>query len=256
MLQNKVVLVTGGSSGIGKAIAKRLAREGATIAIVASSQISKANEAAKEIIAEGGKAKGYVADVRDSSEVTKLVAAVNEQHGSIDILVNSAGIFLPTPIGESDIATFDQMIDVNIRSTFYCINAVTPIMKANGGGAIVCLASVAATLGIAEFSTYCATKAAVSMMVKSLALELAPLNININAICPGNTATPMNEAMRTDASQKELLDSLSKATPSQRIFSQPEDIAELALFLASPSGKAMHGSSVLMDEGLSAGISF
>ena len=255
MLQGKIALVTGGSSGIGKAIAKRFARAGARVAVVASAHVDKAKTVVAEILAEGGEAHGYAVDVRDRGAVRSLVSEVEKRHGTIGILVTSAGIFLPTPIGAVDPAVFDQMIDVNVKGTFHCIDAVVPSMRAAGGGRIICLSSAADRLGIAGFATYCATKGAVTMMVKSLALELAPHNININAISPGNTATPMNEGMRTDPAQRVLLESLNAATPSQRNFSEAEDIAELALFLASPPARAMHGSSVLIDEGLSAGVS-
>ena len=128
-------------------------------------------------------------------------------------------------------------------------------MKAKGSGKIICISSAADRIGISGFSTYCATKGAVSMMVKSLALELAPHGININAISPGNTTTPMNEGMRTDPAQKVLLDSINATVPSIRNFSEPEDVAELAVFLVSPAGIAMHGSALLIDEGLCAGVS-
>jgi NAD(P)-dependent dehydrogenase (short-subunit alcohol dehydrogenase family) len=254
MLQGKIALVTGGSSGIGKAIAKRFARAGARVAVVASSNMDKAKAAVAEIVADGGEAYPYVVDVRERKAVRSLVSEVERRYGTIGILVTSAGIFLPTPIGEADPTVFDQMIDVNVKGTFHCIEAVVPSMKAAGVGRIICLSSAADRLGIAGFATYCATKGAVTMMVKSLALELAPHNININAISPGNTATPMNEGMRTDPAQRALLETLNAATPSLRNFSEAEDIAELALFLASPPARAMHGSSVLIDEGLSAGV--
>jgi 3-oxoacyl-[acyl-carrier protein] reductase len=255
MLQGKVTVVTGGSSGIGKAIAKRFAQAGARVAVAASNDIGKAKAVVAEIQAAGGEAYACAVDVRDRAAVRSLVADVEKRYGTVEILVTSAGIFLPTPIGDVDPAVFNQMVDVNIKGTFHCVDAVVPGMKKAGGGRIICLSSAADRLGIAGFATYCATKGAVTMMVKSLALELAPHNININAISPGNTATPMNEGMRTDPAQRKLLETLNAATPSQRNFSEAEDVAELALFLASPPARAMHGSSVLIDEGLSAGVS-
>lgn len=254
MLAGKVALVTGGSSGIGKAIARRFAAGGAKVAVVASADVSRARKAADEIKAAGGDAAGYAADVRDPAQVSELVSRVGADMGRIDLLVTAAGIFEPTPIGTGAAAVFDRTIDTNLKAVFHCIDAVVPMMKSIGGGRIIAISSVAAQMGVNQFSAYCASKAAVSMLVRSLALELAPLNININAIAPGNTATPMNEAMRTDPAQAAFLDGLRAATPSTRIFSEPEDIAEMAWFLAGPAARAMHGSTVLMDEGISAGL--
>lgn len=256
MLEGKVAVVTGGSSGIGKSVALRLAAGGAKVAVVASGNIGKAQEVVREIEAAGGAGAAYAADVRKPGDLARLVEEVEGALGPINILVTSAGIFLPTPIGEADLDTFDQMVDVNLKGSFYTVNAVVPGMKKLGGGKIVCMSSAADRLGIAGFSTYCATKGGVTQMVKSLALELAPLNININAVSPGNTATPMNSAMRNDPEQRSLLEALNAATPSQNNFSSSDDVAELVYFLvASPGSNGMHGSSVVCDEGLSAGVS-
>ncbi|MBB6123670.1 SDR family NAD(P)-dependent oxidoreductase [Sphingobium subterraneum] len=256
VVEGKVALVTGSSSGIGKSVALRLAKAGAKVAVVASSSVAKAQTVVDEIVAAGGTAAPFAVDLRNPDAVAGLVGDVEQQLGPVEILVTSAGIFLPTPIGDADLGTFNQMVDVNLKGTFYCVNAVVPGMKKLGGGKIVCLSSAADRLGIAAFATYCATKGGVTQMVKSLALELAPHNININAVCPGNTATPMNEAMRTDPSQRTLLDSLNAAVPSNNKFSSSDDVAELCYFLiASPGSNGMHGSSVLCDEGLSAGVS-
>lgn len=254
MLKGKTVVVTGGSSGIGKAIALRFAREGASVAVVASKDLTKADVVVRDIQATGGAARGYVVDVRDNAAVRELLAKVKEDQGPVDVLVTSAGVFVPNPLGDESVALFNQMIDINVKGTFHCVNAVVPQMKASGGGTIICLSSAADRLGIGSFSAYCASKAAVSMMAQTLALELAQHRININAISPGNTATPMNEGMRNDPAQAGLMNALKAATPSTRIFSDPEDVAELALFLTSPAGRAMHGSSIVMDEGLSAGV--
>lgn len=255
MLKNKTAIVTGGSSGIGAAIAKRLGASGANVAVVASSDRNKAKLISDDIIAKGGAAEPFVADVRDRKSIADLVQAVTEQWSPPTILVAAAGVFSPNAIGEKQgMEVFDQTIDTNLKSVYYCIDAVVPGMAAAGGGAIVAISSVAAMVGVRQHSAYCASKAAISMMVRALALELAPQNININAVAPGNTRTPMNEPMRTDPALAGFLEALKERTPSARIFSEPEDIAEMVHLMVSPAGRAMHGSTVLMDEGISAGI--
>ncbi|WP_293972041.1 SDR family oxidoreductase [Sphingopyxis sp.] len=254
MFKGKTALVTGGSSGIGKAVSLQLAREGAHVEVVASSDMAKAEAVVAEIAAAGGSATPHVADVRRPDHVAQLVGNVEGLRGGIDMLVTAAGVFQPSPIGATDLETFDQMVDTNFRSAFLCVNAVAPGMAARGSGKIVCFSSVASVIGVKGFSAYCATKAAVSMMVRSLAIELAPQGININAVAPGNTATPMNAAVRTDPANIAFLEEMKKRTPSPQVFSDPEDIAGLVLFLLSHRARAMHGSTVLMDEGLSAGI--
>ncbi len=247
----KIALVTGGSQGIGEAICRRLAAEGATVAVLASSSQAKAEAVAATL---GYGARGYVADVSVRAQMQALIAQVSGDLGRIDILVNSAGIFLPTPAGEADESVMDRMIDTNLKGTFLAIDAVVPLMKAQGGGAIVNLASVAGVAGIATYAIYCATKAGIIMMTRSLAQELAPYGIRVNAVAPGNTETPMNEAIRTEAKNRPMLEAMAARTPSRRTYSSPEDMAGMVAFLASDEARSMHGSTVLMDEGISAGI--
>ncbi len=253
-LSGKVALVTGGSSGIGEAIAKRLAQDGASVAVVASVSLAKAESVCKAIRADGGSASPYAADVRRAEAVVELVNKVCESHGGLDILVNSAGVFFPTVVGETAEADSDRMFDVNIKGVWNCINAAVPGMKERGGGKIVNLSSVSAYVGVGNFSIYCASKAAIMMMTRSLACDLAPFDININAIAPGNTETPMNEGFRTDPANAEYLQAMEKATPSNTTFTKPEEIAELVYFLVSDAARPMHGTTVLIDEGISAGI--
>jgi NAD(P)-dependent dehydrogenase (short-subunit alcohol dehydrogenase family) len=252
-LNGKVALITGGSSGIGEAIARVFAREGAKVAVVASSNPAKSEAVAESIRSAGGEASAFVADVRSVEAVEGLVTAVLAAHGTIDILVNSAGVFFPTEIGRTSEADCDRMIDTNLKGLYFAINAVAPVMQRNGSGKIINVASVAAFVGSAKYPLYCAAKAAVVALTRALALQLAPSGIHINAIAPGNTATPINEAIRTApefAEQRARIDAL---TPSRRKFSPPEDIAAGALFLASDESRAMHGATLLLDEGRAAG---
>jgi NAD(P)-dependent dehydrogenase (short-subunit alcohol dehydrogenase family) len=253
-LESKVAFVTGASSGIGAAVARRFAQEGAHVAVIASSDLAKAQAVVREIEGRGGTAWACVCDVRKRSAVEKAVQAAAVALGPIDIVVNSAGVYYATPIGKTSEEEADRMIDINLKGTFNVINTVAPLMQKAGNGKIVNFASVAATLGVRERSLYCATKAAVAQMTRALARELAPFNVNCNAVAPGNTATPMNEKTRTDPVYAQQLAGMKAATPSPRTYSDPEDIANVVLFLASDESRSMHGAVVLADEGISTGI--
>lgn len=257
-LKGKVALVTGGSQGIGEAVVKALFADGASVAVVASSAIEKAEKVCRALGADTAAAeqvaKPYTADVRKQAEVENLVRSVVADFGQIDILVNCAGVFYPSPAGETPLATSDQMIDINLKGTWNLINAVAPHMKSRKAGRIVSIASVAGFMGFGNYAVYCATKAGIVMMTRALACELAPSGINVNCVAPGNTATPMNEDIRTNAELKGMLDYMAAKTPSGRTYSEPEDIAGAVLFLVSDASRAMHGSCMLMDEGFSAGI--
>lgn len=252
--QNKVALVTGGSQGIGERISERLAQEGAVVAVVASSDESKAQGVADRIKSSGNRAVGHVADVRSADQIRTVIDRVLASEGRIDFLVNSAGVFFPTPAGETDMTDIDRMVDINLKGPFNTINATVPHMKSAGGGKIVNIASVAAMFGLSGYALYSATKAGVVMMTRALAVELAPRGININAIAPGNTATPMNENIRTDPAFKPMLEAMTARTPSGQVYSSPDEIASLALYLLSDEARPIHGATVLIDEGFSAGM--
>ncbi len=249
----KVVLVTGGSQGIGAAICERFAAAGATVAVVASNNRNKAQIVADAIENGGGNARAFACDVAKVTEINTLVSDVLAAFGRIDILVNSAGVFYPTLIGETDEGMFDRMCDINLKGTFFVCNAVALHMIERGSGKIINLGSTSGVIGRSQFLIYSATKAGVIHMTRSLGVALAPHGINVNAISPGNTTTPMNEHVRTQSEFAELRATIADRTPSQRQFAESNEIAGAALFLASDDAKAMYGSMMLMDEGITAG---
>jgi NAD(P)-dependent dehydrogenase (short-subunit alcohol dehydrogenase family) len=248
-LAGKIALVTGGSSGIGQATAELFASEGATVAVASGSDIAKAERVVERIVQGGGKAIPVKMDVRSPADISRAVDQVVRALGPIDILVNSAGIYIQTLLGQTTEEQFDRMIDTHLKGTFFTIQAVAPAMKARRTGRIVNVASVAAYKGSALFPLYSTVKAGIVMMTRALALDLAPFEVAINAIAPGNTATPLNEA---DRQSEEIMARKRLATASPRIYSPASEMAEAILFFADGRVKATYGSTLLLDEGLSA----
>lgn len=249
--EGKVALVTGGSSGIGAEACVRFAEEGAQVAVVASSSLDKAQATVDRC---QGLGKAFVCDVGDVGAVDRLVAEVIEAFGQIDILVNAAGVFFPTRVGETDEAMFDGMIDANLKGCFFMCDRVGQHMIARGGGGkIVNMGSGAGIAGRSNYLVYSAVKAGVINMTRSFAVALAPHAINVNCLAPGNTATPMNENVRTEPEYAEIYATIQDKTPSPRAFADPREMAGAIMFLCSDDAAAAHGALLLMDEGVSAG---
>jgi len=254
-VKGKVAIVTGGSSGIGLAIARRLASEGAVVAVLGSG-FEKTEAAARDIVHAGYCASPFALDVSRPEEIGRVVEDVASQLGEIDILINSAGVWYETPVGALTIENFDRMVGINLKGPFFMVNAVAPRMVERRTGSIVNIASIAGITATPGYSLYCSVKAAIVMFTKALALELAPFDVTINAIAPGNTATPMNEQVRTQAEFATRRQWIERTTPSNRTFTPPQEIAEAALFLVDGRVKGMHGTTLVIDEGKGAGIPF
>lgn len=253
-LDRKVALITGSSSGIGKAIAERFAREGARVAVVASSNPEKAARVAAAISKGPGAAFPFVADVTKADQVERLVKAVEETAGPIDIVVNCAGVLYPTPLGAADPDQVRKIVDVSLIGSFLVMNAVVPAMKARGSGQIINISSSHALVPTATYSAYGAVKAAIIALSRAAAVELGPFGIHVNTIAPGNTVTPMTEFARTSPEAAARREWIAKVTPSTRHFTPPEEIAAAALFLVSGEVKAIYGAVLTLDEGRSAGL--
>lgn len=226
-LAGRTALVTGAASGIGRAIALLYAAAGATVAVNHLGRATEAESVVRDIVSRGGRAQAFEADVTRSSDVAALVAISETALGPIDVLVNCAGILQEKPFLQTTDEDWRRMIDTDLGSVFLLCRAVLPGMVARGHGVVINIASDLGILGRAEFAPYCAAKAGVIGLTRSLALEFAPA-IRVNAIAPG----PVETAMLSPASMSPEWIEKEKAIPQAR-FAAPEEIAATALFLAS-----------------------
>lgn len=250
-LKGKVALITGGSRGIGREIALRFAEEGATVAVNYHSNKTEADKVVAAIAKAGGRAAGYAADCSRVADIERLAASVADDFGGIDILVNNAGLFLPVSIEETDEQNWDRQADLNLKGPFFLVKAVVPGMKAKGGGRIVNITSIAGENGFPNAAAYCGSKGGLANLTRALATELAPHRINVNAIAPGNIKTDMNAALRGPG-QEDYVRMITERTPGGVPFIDPKDLTGAALFLASDDCRAMHGATLLVDEGWAA----
>ncbi len=254
-LTGKVALVTGASYGIGFAIAKAMAEAGATIVFNDINQelVDKGLAAYK---AEGIAAYGYVCDVTDEDAVSALVKAVNEQVGSIHILVNNAGIIKRIPMCAMSAAQFRQVVDIDLTGPFIMAKAVIPDMMKQGGGKIINICSMMSELGRETVSAYAAAKGGLKMLTKNIASEYGQYNIQCNGIGPGYIATPQTAPLREvqpDGSPHPFDQFILAKTPANR-WGNPEDLSGPAVFLASSASDFVNGQILYVDGGILAYI--
>ena len=241
-LKHKVAVVTGGGTGIGRAVALTLSKRGATVAINYSRSGADAEEVVQLIRASGGRAIAVQADISQDDKVRTMVDEVAQAFGTIDILVNNTGITKHIPMEDLDAATedvWDELFDVNVKGMFYCARAVAPYMKEKKCGAIVNVGSIAGQTGLGSSLPYAVSKAAVHGLTKSLARALAP-NIRVNCVVPGAVAT------RWWLGQEERMQHLAPNLLLQRI-STPEDIAQFICSVLEQ--EAMTGQIITVDSG-------
>lgn len=239
----KIALVTGSSRGIGRAIARELAREGWKVCINYRVRRDCAESLLEEISAFGGEAMIYGADVSRREEVNAMVAAVKEKWGAVSLLVNNAGVAGQALFQDVTDELWHRYFSVNVDGAFHAIQAVLPPMLREHEGCIINVSSMWGLRGASCEVTYSCTKAALIAMSRSLALELAPTNIRVNCIAPGVIKTDM-----LDALPAEVLPQLAEETPLRRLGT-PEDIAHLAVFLASDKSSFITGQVITADGG-------
>jgi 3-oxoacyl-[acyl-carrier protein] reductase len=217
-LKDKVAIVTGSSSGIGKAIALRFGAEGAHVVVMAR-RMALCEETVAQIIKNGGEAWAMQIDVTDERQVDRLIEETVKRYGRLDILVNNAGIVAGGRLAETTTKSFDEVMNVNLRGTFFCCRAGFTQMKKQGGGIIINISSVAGVQAWAGTGTYSASKHGIMALTKSLADEGRSHHIKVSAICPGSVADDLVDASPEDILRSEKID--------------PRDVAEAAVYLAT-----------------------
>ncbi|MBR6959806.1 MAG: 3-oxoacyl-[Clostridiales bacterium] len=240
----KTAIVTGSARGIGKAIAAKLAGDGYNIIIIDACPIENSEETAAEIAKLGVKTKAYQCNVTNSEEVNKVVEEVNAEFGSVDVLVNNAGITRDGLFVRMKEEDFDLVISVNLKGTYNFTRAVAPIMMKQRSGRIVSISSIVGIQGNAGQANYSASKAGVIGLTKSVARELAARGVTANAIAPGYVETPMT-AVLSDKVKEAMLE----AIPMKR-YGQPEDIANTVAFLVSDQASYITGQVISVDGGM------
>ena len=252
-LEGKVAIVTGGDQGIGRAIALRLAAEGADVAICYHNNRSGAEEVVASITGEaagsgtGRRALALQADVSDSEQAQRFIVAAFEHFGGADILVNNAGLERRADFWDITEKDYDLVLNTNLKGVFFTTQeAVRHWISAKRPGKIINMSSVHEELPFPHFATYCASKGALKMLARDLAVELAPYVITINNIAPGAIETPINKALLSNPAK---LNPLLENIPLKRL-GKPEDVAGVAAFLASADADYITGTTVFVDGGL------
>ncbi len=248
-LDNKIAVITGGGSGIGRAISLVFARQGADVYILDMNE-EGSRDVVKEIISAGGMGLFKKCNVAQQTEVDQVINSIYSEAGSIDILVNNAGIAHVGNLEKTDEADFDRLTAVNVKGIYNCLHAVVPFMKGKGG-VIVNMASVASTVGIPDRFAYSMTKGAVIGMTLSVAKDYLTEKIRCNSISPGRVHTPFVDgfiAKNYPGQEKEMFEKLSRTQPIGRM-AEPEEVANLALYLCSDEAAFITGCDYPIDGG-------
>ena len=249
LLKEKTAIVTGGGSGIGRASALGLAREGAHVAIF-DSNAEAAKQTAADLAAQGCEAASFTVDVSREEEVRAAISEASARFGNIDILLNNAGIAMRNPVAEQDEAGWDACMAVNLKGVFLCAKHVIPYMLKRGGS-IINISSVTGIVGVRNRSAYSASKGAIVALTRNMALDYARFQIRVNCVCPGFTRTAMAKALLLDPEREGRLVGMH---PLGRLGT-PEDTANAVVFLASDLSSWITGQALAVDGGFGVGAS-
>jgi glucose 1-dehydrogenase len=246
-LQGKVALVTGSGQGIGRAVALRLAREGADVIVEDRFDSASAEQTLKLVVAEGRRGRVVAGDVGRAADDQRVIADGVAAFGRIDILVNNAGVERRADFQDVTEADFDLVLDVNLKGAFFVTQAfVRHLRDTHRPGRVINISSVHEELPFPHFASYCASKGGMKMMMRTLAIELAPLGITVNNVAPGAIETPINSALLNDP---QLLAALRANIPLQRL-GEPADVAGAVAYLASDDARYVTGTTLVVDGGL------
>ena len=247
-LEKTVAIVTGGGTGIGRSIALEFAKEGASV-VICGRREKNLEKVAEEIKALGKRSLAVATDVSVKSQVQGMVKQTVDSFGSIDILVNNAGIIHAAPLVEVTETEWDEVIDINLKGVFLCMQAVAPYMMKQKHGKIINISSICGRGGaLDDGAPYCASKAGVILLTQVAAWELGQYNINVNNVAPGLVLTPMADQGKTREEFAQFLEERKKGTALHRV-ANPEDIARTTVFLASEDSSFISGQTVPVDGG-------
>lgn len=249
-LSGRVAIITGASSGIGRATAELFCEEGAAV-VLASRNSERLERVTEQIEQQGGECMAIATDVSKQSDVIHLVQTSLKHFNHVDILVNNAGaITEPGPLSSMDESKWDQLFSTNTKSVYWTTRAVWPTMEKQRSGVIVNTASVIAFKGVSGMAAYCASKAAVVMLTKVLAIEGAPIGLRVNCVCPGFIDTPMTDWVGSQQPDSEawLID-MHENIPLNR-SGRPEEVARASLFLSSDESSYVTGETIMVDGGV------
>ncbi|HLI94725.1 MAG TPA: glucose 1-dehydrogenase [Candidatus Baltobacteraceae bacterium] len=247
-LRDKVAIVTGGDTGIGRAICLAMAREGAKIVIDYHGDRGPALALALEIGGFGGSACDVGADVSKPQEMQQLIEAAVQRYGKVDVMVNNAGIEQQHPFIEMPLEIYEKIVAVNLTGTWLgCQLAAKQMAQQGRGGRIINISSVHEDVTMPTNAAYCATKGAIRMLTRTIAVELAPYGITVNDVCPGAVDTPIDTSVKRDP---EKMDALLREIPMRRM-GRPEEVAQLCVYLASEDAAYVTGASLFIDGGMS-----